>query len=97
MPVRHFHDVDDLFDIRVGNSRLEEIAHRINEDRFLRRPFQRLGEFFGYQSQVETPFVGVARNTAESFGEGLSVTVLAAWTDLGAAADRIPRRVGPFD
>lgn len=39
----------------------------------------------------------MARHSAEPFGEGLRVTVLATGRDLCAAARRIPRRVCPLD
>jgi hypothetical protein len=34
---------------------------------------------------------------AKAFSKRLSVAMLAAGADLGAAADRVPGRVGPFD
>ena len=36
-------------------------------------------------------------NPAKAFGESLGIAMLATGTDLGAAANRIPGGVGPFD
>jgi len=41
--------------------------------------------------------VGVALYSAKTFGEGFGIAVFAAGADFGAAADRIPGCVGPFD
>src|SRR5262249_31773752 len=39
----------------------------------------------------------MTRNATKTLGEGFRIAVLTARTDLGAASNRIPSRVGPFD
>ena len=60
-------------------------------------PAERLGQLLGDQPQVEALLVGMARDAPEPLGERLGVAVGAARADLGAAPDRVPGRVGPFD
>jgi hypothetical protein len=42
-------------------------------------------------------FIRVTGDAAKSFSECFGVTMFTAWADFGAASQRIPRRVSPFD
>jgi len=90
----NFRDSDDVF---LGDLVVEEIAHRVDEDHFRCAPAERFGQFFWNETQVEPPLVRVAFYAAETFGEGFGVAVFAAWTDFGAAPNRVPGCVRPFD
>ena len=46
---------------------------------------------------LERTVATLAGHAPEALGEGLRVAVGAAWADLGAAAHRVPTRVGPLD
>src|SRR5262245_37404929 len=76
---------------------MEQIAHRVDEDHSRSAPGQRLPHLLRHESKVESLLVGMARHAAKAFGEGFGVTVLAAWTDRRAAANRVPGGVCPFD
>jgi hypothetical protein len=54
-------------------------------------------ELFGDETEIESLLVWMARDAPEALGERLRIAVLAAGTDLRATAQRVPRRVGPFD
>ena len=61
------------------------------------RHVQRQLEALRPEAQVEALLVGMAGHAAEALGERERVAVVAAGRDLGAAGDRVPRRVGPLD
>ena len=87
----------DPLDVVVGNVLVEQVAHRVDEDHLRRAPPQRLRELLRDEPQIEALLVRMAWHAAEPLGERLGVAVLAAGADLRAAADRVPRRVGPLD
>jgi len=97
VPLCRDHDLADGFDVGVGDAGLEKVAHRVNEYEFRRAPGERLSKLVGNQLQVEALLVGMALDSAEALGKSFGIAVLAAGADLGAAADRVPGRVGPFD
>ena len=97
VPVRSLHDVADGLDVVVGHVLVEEVAHRVDEDHFRRLPPQRLRQLFRHEPEVKSLLVRMPGHAPEPLGERLGVAVVAAGRDLGAAADGIPRRVGPFD
>ncbi len=91
------HDLGNILYICVGHIRLEQVAHAVDEYGTRAGPFKRLSEFCGNEPEVKASFVGMARHSAKALGKRLGVAVFAAGADLGAAAQRIPRGVGPFD
>ena len=97
VPVGQTHDSQDLGDESRGDTRLEEITHRIDEDGSRSPPGEGLEELLGHEADVESLLVGVAGNPAPSLCERLRVAVLAAGTHLRAAPDGVPRCVSPFD
>jgi hypothetical protein len=58
---------------------------------------QRLLKFLRYESQVEALLERVPWDPAETLSEDLRIAELAARAHLRAAADRVPRRICPFD
>jgi hypothetical protein len=53
--------------------------------------------FSGTRRRSNPLLIGVAGNAAEALGERLRVAVLAARAYLGAAAQRVPGGIRPFD
>lgn len=76
---------------------MKQIAHRIDENLLGGGAANRIAQFLRHQSQVEAKLEGVSGNTAKTLGKGLGIAVLAARTHLGAAPNRVPGGVGPFD
>ena len=76
---------------------VEQIAHRVDEDEHRLLPFQGQPYPVVPQADVEALLEWVVRNATKTFREPLRVTVLAAGAHLGAAGDRVPAGVGPFD
>lgn len=97
MPFCRDHYSTDGRDVRIRNTFLEKVAHRIHEHEFRRAPGKWLCQLFRDQSQIESLLIGVALDASKALRKGLSVTMLAAWTDLGAATHRVPSCIGPFD
>ena len=97
VPVRCLHDADDGENVLVGYVLVEQVAHRVDEDHLRLRPAQRLGKFLWDQAEIEPLLVGMPWHAAEPLGESLGIAMSAAGADLGAAADRVPGCVGPFD
>ena len=97
MPVRETHHARDISDVLIWNPVVKKIAHRIDEHALRAGPAERITEFLWHEAEIEAVLEGVARHTAKAFRESLSVTMRAAWTDLGAAADGVPCCIRPFD
>src|SRR5207237_10194982 len=97
VPRSHFHDARDVADVSVWHALLKKIAHGVDEDHFVSRPEDRIGEFLGHESQIEALFVRMTGNTPEALCERLGVAMRTARTHLPTTADRVPRRVCPFD
>lgn len=97
VPVCFGHDLGDVDDITVVDEVMEEVAHGVDENHFGLAPAERFREFFGNEARIEALFVGMAFDAAETLGKSFGVAVFAAGTDFGAAADRIPGCVSPFD
>src|SRR5260370_36072588 len=60
-------------------------------------PSKRLLQLLGHESDIEALLKRMTRDATESLGKSFCVAVLAARADLGAAANRVPRGVSPFD
>jgi hypothetical protein len=90
----HARDALDVFGRHIG---VKKIAHRVNEDHAWRLPSAGLIQFLGNEPKIKSLFIGVTRDTPETFSKRLGVAVLAAWTDFCAAANRIPSCIGPLD
>ena len=97
MPVGRDHNLGDSFSVAVRHAWLKEIAHRIYKHQLRPSPREWLSQFFRDQFQIEALLIWMALYSPKSFGECFGVAVLAAGTDLGAAAHRVPGGVGPFD
>src|SRR5688500_14158657 len=97
MPVGPSHHIANARHVVSRNLLVDQVAHRGHKDLARPTPMERLFELVRYQSEIKPMLEGVTRNAAESYGEGLGVTMLAARTDLRAAPNRIPSRVGALD
>lgn len=75
---------------------MEQVTHRVNEDRSRPFPCQRLFEALWPQSEIKTILKWMSGYTAKAFGKPLCVTIVAATADLRATRNRIPRRVRPL-
>lgn len=96
VPVCALHCTADLCDEACGDIRVEQIAHRIDENPKRFAPAQRLIEFLRNESKIEAALVRMASHPTKALGKSLSVAMLAARTDLGAAAHRVPCGVCPL-
>lgn len=96
MPVSALHCTADLCDEACWYIRVEQIAHRIDENPKRFAPAQRLIEFLRNKPKIEAALVRMASHPTKALGKSLSVTMLTAGTDLGTAADGVPSGVRPF-
>jgi three-Cys-motif partner protein len=97
MPICGGHDARDEIDVAVGYALLKKIAHRIYENKFRRTPKKWINKLFGDEAKIEPLLVGMSLHATEALGEGFGIAVLAAGTDLDAAAYWVPGGIGPFD
>ena len=97
VPVGLDHHPDNILDIGVGNSGLEQIAHAVDKYLALTRPCERLRQFLGHQAQIEPLPIRMARHAPKALGEGLGIAMLAAGADFRASAQRVPSRIRPLD
>src|SRR5947207_2212319 len=97
MPVRLLHDFGNLNYVLSRNTLVEQVAHAVDKHHPRPAPTQGLTEFFRHQPQVETLFIRMSRHISESFRERFGVTMSASRADLGAAANRIPGGIRPFN
>jgi hypothetical protein len=97
VPVGPSHNIADTCDVVGWHVLVKEVTHRVDEDLPRPSPVQRLLQLFGHESQVEALFKRVFGHTSEALGEELRIAEFAARAHLRAAADRVPRRVRPFD
>src|SRR5439155_19406880 len=95
VPIRPNHRVEDTPDESKRHVRMEEIRHRIHEDKPRSLPLKRLIEPLGASLEVEPPFIGVAAYAPEALSERLGVPVRAARADFRASRKRIPCGIGP--
>ena len=97
MPRGLLHDPANGRDVLGRHSLLEQVAHGVDEYAPWRPPAERIPELVGDEPEVEALLEGMAGHASEALREGLGVAVLAARTDLHAAADGVPGGVGPLD
>ncbi len=76
---------------------VKQIAHGVNEDSSRAAPRQGLVQLLRHEPEVETLFERMSGHASEALGERLRVAVRAAGADLGAATDRVPGGIRPFD
>lgn len=96
MPWGSFHCAEHLTDEREGYFLVEKIAHAVQEDRPWLLPCKGKVKAIRPQAEVEALLVGMARNAAPAFGEGFSVAMPTARTELRAARHRVPGRISPL-
>jgi len=82
---------------RLGDSLVEEVAHRVDEDHPRARPLQRLLQSLWPELQRKTLLVRMPRDATPALGERLCITVRAARRDLVAARHWIPGRLSPLN
>ena len=97
MPSRAFHDIEDLEDVAARDILVEEVAHRVDEHISGLPPSERNSQNVGMESDIEAVSVSPEPDPAEAFRKAFSIAVPAPLADFGAAGDRIPGRLGPFD
>ena len=97
MPLCLDHDSANRLDIVVRYAVLEKVAHGIHKHEFRRPPGKGFGQLLGNQAQVEPLLIRMTLDPAKALRKRFGIAVLAAGTDLGAAANGIPGCVGPFD
>src|ERR1051326_7824639 len=97
VPMRGFHRVENARDKFLGHLLVEEVAHRIYEDHARLAPMKWLLEARRAKCEIKAVLERMAFGAAEALTEALGIAVIASGADLGAARDRIPRRVSPFD
>ena len=94
---RAAHDVEDAIDVLHGDLLMEEVAHAVNEDALGGAPAERELELIGVERDRETVAVAWIPHRLEPSGEALGIAEFAARRDLGAARNRVPRGIGPFN
>jgi hypothetical protein len=97
VPMGLSHDLEDLLEVGVRNTLVEEVAHRVDEDHSRPRPLQWLLQPLRPELQREALLVGVSRDPAPALGERLRVAVRAARRNLVATRHRVPGRLSPLD
>src|SRR5688500_17927619 len=97
MPICSFHNICYGRDVLHRYIVVEEITHGVDEDHAGFGPSQWFGQFLGDQPQIKSLLVGMSGYAAKPFRKRLRVAMLAAWTNLGATADRVPCCVRPLD
>src|SRR5579862_1390514 len=96
MPRRSLHHATDFRDVVDRDVVMKEIAHRVDEDALRQAPLERNLELFGHEAKIKSPLERMARDAAKSFRESFGIAMFATRTELGASANRIPCRIGPF-
>src|SRR5262249_23750787 len=76
---------------------VKEIAHRVDEDRLRLPPMQGQLQHLWLEGQLEAVLVVCLPHRLEPLCHPFCVTVLAPWTDLGAASNRVPGGLCPLD
>src|SRR5216683_109322 len=97
VPLGRHHYAANSFDVVVRNTFLEKVAHGIHKHELRRPPGKRLGQLLRNQAQVEPLLVRMTFDPAKPLRKRFGVAVLAAGTDLGAAAHGVPGCISPFD
>jgi hypothetical protein len=97
MPIRTRHNSNDTNNKLCRHFAVEQIAHGVDENHARHRPRKWFHELVGHKPEIKPPLVRMAFNTPESFGECLSVAVLAARAYLCATSNRIPSSISPFN
>src|ERR1035438_3179730 len=97
MPGSLPHHVEDSQDELFGTVFVEQIAHRVHEHHPWFLPPQRCFQHVFVERELETISVVGLAHCLKTEGHSLGVAVLAAGTDLGAAGQSIPSRLGPLD
>jgi len=76
---------------------MEEVGHRIHEDKPRPLPLKRLVEPLRSELEIEPSLIRVAGNSSKAFGKRLGVAMSAAGADLRATCHWVPRGFGPLD
>ena len=97
VPVRAPHHVEHALDVRERHILVEQVAHRVHEDRLRLLPLERQLQHLRLQRELEAVPVVRLPHRLQPLRHALGVAVLAARADLVAARDRVPRRLGPLD
>src|SRR5712664_1920456 len=90
VPLSLDHYVGDSLNVIVGNTILEKVTHRVDENHFWLVPSQRFAQLLGDQSKVETLFVWMSFNSAKPFSENFGIAVFASRANFRATAHGIP-------
>ncbi len=97
VPMGGTHSLEHSSDVRRRDLLVEQVAHRVDEDRLWLAPAKRSIETFGPNPQVEALLVSMSRDATPTLRERLRVAVRTTRRNLSAPGHRIPRRLGPVD
>lgn len=97
MPVSLSHRREDRLDETEGNFDVEEIRHRVNEDRPRFLPRQRDIKSVWVEGQFEVVYILLLPHSLKAMGHDLGITVVTAGTKVVTSGGWIPCRVCPFD
>src|SRR6267143_703529 len=97
MLVSFDHHVKDFSHELIGHFLVKEVGHRVYEYHLRLFPTQWHLESLRPKFQIKSLFVGMTGHTPKPLGKRLCIAVLAPRTDLSAAGDGVPCRIGPFD
>src|SRR5690348_13189943 len=97
MPAGTAHHVEDALNEFLRDVLMEQVTHRINKDPPRCTPTKGVFEHMFMGSNYKTVDVVTLAHPLESFRHSLCVAVSAAWANLVAASDGIPRGFSPFN
>ncbi len=97
MAVSADHRIEYRLDELERHVWMEEVGHRIHEDKPRPLPLKRLVEPLRSELEIEPSLIRVAGNSSKAFGKRLGVAMSAAGAHLGTTGHGIPGRFGPFD
>lgn len=97
VPVRAAHDVEDALDVLDRHIFVEEIAHRVDEDRLRLFPLQRKVEHLRLKRERKAVPIVRLPHRLQPLRHALRIAVLAPRADFRATRDRVPSGLRPFD
>jgi len=96
MPSCKAHCGGNLSDVWFRHLFVKEVAHRVHKDHLRLAPPKRLAQLMRYGPDVKAVLEWMALHAPEALGKAFCVTMLAAGTDLGTTADRVPCCIRPL-
>jgi hypothetical protein len=96
VPVGADHRVEHTLDEFKRHARMEEIAHRVDEDQPRSFPLKRLIQTLRAKLKIKPALIWMARDATEPFCECLGIAVGTPRANLRASRNRIPGCFGPL-